>query len=288
MTSVCFFSSYFKGDSIPFYVKIYLDELKRHFSQIVLLTNQKHLAERELKYLSESNFQIRYYKNEGYDFGMWFKAFNEFPVHDYDRIALVNDSCILFKRLDKFFEWIEKSDFDVYGMTDSNAISYHLQSYFLVLKKASIIQVKNYFNEQNIKENVRDVILQYEVGLSSYLIKMKMRLSANFKHIDFLSEHNPMLYFSDELIKKGMPLIKKKIIYCSFRKEEYFSLMRMNFNIDPRHHIKLIKKVNGNNLIIDFDLITKDIFTSDFFRRIQIYRIKNYLFQLMRKLKFWK
>jgi len=288
MGSLCLFSSFFTGDSIPYYIKIYLEELNRHFGEIIFLTNEKNLNPEDKNYLIRNNFQLRMYKNEGYDFGMWYKAFIEFPVNDYDRIALINDSCILFKKLDSFSEWVDRSDFDVYGMTDSNAISYHIQSFFMVLKKASIVHVKNYFTEQKIKENIKDVIFHYEVGLSTYLLKMKMKLAANFTNKNYFGEHNPILFFSDELIRKGIPLIKKKIIYCSFRNEEYLSLMRMNFNIDPRHHIELIKKINGNNLIVDFDFVTKDIFTSDFISKIKMYKIRNFLFQIIRKFKFWK
>ena len=41
-------------------------------------------------------------ENEGFDFGLWYHAFLKYNVDLYDKIALVNDSCILFKSLDDF------------------------------------------------------------------------------------------------------------------------------------------------------------------------------------------
>ncbi len=43
MKSICFYSSYFTLDYIPYYVKFYLEELEKHFSEIVFLTNEKQL-----------------------------------------------------------------------------------------------------------------------------------------------------------------------------------------------------------------------------------------------------
>jgi hypothetical protein len=263
---------------------VYLDELKRHFSQIVFLTNEKKLNGGDLKYLAVNDFQIRYYKNEGFDFGMWYKAFIEFPVLDYDRIGLVNDSCILFKKLDFFFDWFNKNKVDYSGITDSSAIAYHIQSYFVVMNANAIKHVYEYFKEHKVKDDIKNVIHQYEVGLSTYLLSKNLKLDTFLKHENNCDQHNPMLFYSDDLIKKGMPMIKKKIIFSSFRKEEYISLMLMNFNINPRIHINLIKQVNGQEILFNFDQITKDIYTKKFLRRIVLYRIKSFVLRKLQKL----
>lgn len=284
MKSICFFSSYFTNNEIPSYVKVYLDELIRHFTQTVFLTNEKSLQQPDLNYLAEKKIQIRYYKNEGYDFGMWYKAFDEFPVSDFDRIGLVNDSCILFKRLDFFFDWLNDVNPDYSGMVDSYAISYHIQSYFVVMNANAAGYVCTYFKEHKIKNDFRSVIHQYEVGLCTFLLGKNMKLRAFFTRENNCGDFNPMLYYSYDLIKKGIPLIKKKIIFSSFRKEEYYSLMLMNFNINPRGYINLIKKVNGKNLIFNFDSVASDIYPREFWKRIILFKMKSFSYRALQKL----
>ena len=48
MKSICLFSSYFNQQVIPYYIKFYLEELNKHFSEVVFITNQKELNSEEL------------------------------------------------------------------------------------------------------------------------------------------------------------------------------------------------------------------------------------------------
>ncbi|MHB8401040.1 MAG: hypothetical protein ACYDCN_03400 [Bacteroidia bacterium] len=90
MKSICFYSSYFTQNYIPYYIKFYLEELEKHFTEIIFLTNEKTLIETDLTYLKQKNITLKFVSNEGFDFGMWYKAFKELPSLDYDRVALVN------------------------------------------------------------------------------------------------------------------------------------------------------------------------------------------------------
>src|SRR5579863_5292373 len=119
MRSICFFSSFYNTPRFAGYIHFYLTELKRHFSEVVFLTNQKDIHPDDLQFLGSLNIPYKLYKNEGFDFGMWYKAFQEYDVKNYDRIGLVNDSCLLFKKLDFFFEWLDKENPDYAGLTDS-------------------------------------------------------------------------------------------------------------------------------------------------------------------------
>jgi lipopolysaccharide biosynthesis protein len=284
MNSICFFCSYFNESKIPYYIRIYIEELSRHFSKVVFLTNEKQLAGEELKYLESLKIESRFYKNEGFDFGMWKKAFNDFPVLEFDRVGLVNDSCILFKKMDFIFDWIEKGNYDFCGMTDSNALSYHLQSYFLVLNKNAIHHTKDYLEKNGTLTDIRDVIKTYEVGLSSYLIERGLKAGAYFSRRDYFGEFSPALYFVKELIKEGMPLIKKKIIYASFRKEENLTLMRMDFKMDPMYYVGLIEESNKGTLLIDFKKITAAINRKN--KYDWKWKIGSALYRFARKLKF--
>jgi len=257
MKSICLFSSYFNQNKIPFYIKFYLEELTNHFSEVILITNEKELLKKEKEYLISNNMQLKMVLNEGYDFGMWFKAMKELDIETYDRIAFINDSCILFKKLDSVFDWIDKSNLDYCGLIDSLQVSYHLQSFFIVLNKNAIPYVYEYFLQNGIKQNIKEVIMVYEIGLTSYLERNGIKAGALFSYRNHPFYINPSISKVEELIKKGMPIIKKKIIFNNFRRDETRALLAMNLELDPQHYVTLIKNSNKNEQLLDFELLKK-------------------------------
>jgi lipopolysaccharide biosynthesis protein len=288
MKSICFFSSYFNQPTIPYFIKFYLENLTPYFSEVVFLTNNnKQLDDESNNFLSERNIKLNYFENEGFDFGMWYKAFGIYDVNAYDRVGLVNDSCILFRKPDEFFGWLDATDYDYCGMVDSNAISYHLQSYFLIINKKAIPEVAGYFKQHGIVKDIKEVIKTYEIGMSAYLVDKGLKLGACYSTANYTGEFSPMYLLSEKLIVKGFPLIKKKIILCSFRKEEFLNLMRMKFHIDPRYHIRYIKQLyrSEEEQLINFDSIQKEVWSVAFFLKLQCFKIVSFFFQILRKFK---
>lgn len=275
MKSICFYSSYFTQDFIPYYVKFYLEELEKHFSEIVFLTNEKQLKETELAYLKNKNITLKYVSNEGFDFGMWYKAFKEYPSLNYDRVALINDSCILFKPLTDVFKWIDSNSFDYCGLVSSKSVALHVQSYFIVINKNAIKPVYDYFMENGLISDYKKVIYTYEIGLSAHLRKQGLQVAAMFTSKKDIAAQNPSFLVIEEFIQGGLPMIKKKIIFRSYRKGEYLSMLRMNFKLDPNVYIKLIKEINKGIPIIDFDLAINDFKRSS---KIDIYLYNLVLF----------
>jgi len=231
---------------------VYLMELKKHFTDVVLLTSQSALSENSMHFLRRENIMLYAESNEGYDFGMWYKAFRRFNLETTTRVALVNDSCILYKPLTEFITWLNKNDADLKGMTFSQAIADHIQSYFLVLGDRAIKLTKEYFDKHGVIKDLAKVIQVYELGLSSHLRGQGLTMAAYMDNNGYKGEFSPYYYCVDYHLKKGIPLIKKKIIFSSYRKDELLTLERMNFNIDPQHYVRLIKE-NNKELILDFD-----------------------------------
>lgn len=253
---VCLFSSYSEKDTIDNYIKIYLDELKLYFDSVIFITNNKNLNNQELLYLSESNIEIKIVDNEGYDFGMWYKALQDIDIMSCEQIAFVNDSCILFNSLNGFFESMNSSDADYYGITDSNQISYHIQSYFIVARGSKCINsIFEYYKSNGIIKtgDVRQgVINVYEVGLSKYLIDNGFRLGSMFNCKNFYNSlHiNISIMNSIDIINKGCPMIKKKLVFNTFTKKEKMNLDLQKINIDF-DYISTIK--NNKNDKIDIN-----------------------------------
>ncbi len=257
MNSICFFASYFPGKDLPYYITVYLKELKKQFSEVVLLTSQKELSEQTHIFLKEGGIRVILEENDGFDFGLWYKAFQKHDTLKYDRVALVNDSCILFKPLDEFMTWAGNNTASMQGMTRSEAISPHLQSYFLIINKSALPATIHYFEKHKVYKNIGEVILNYEVGLSKYLLSKGFTLAAFIDNNGYNGEFSPYYYCIEYHLQKGIPLIKKKIMYSSYRKDELFTLARMNFCINPEYYVTAIKKVCSNPLI-DFELLLRD------------------------------
>jgi len=230
---------------MPSYVKFYLQEVKRHFSEVVLVINEKEVAPEDLAFFNENNIILRRVVNEGYDFGMYYKMLREFNVKEYDRWGLINDSCILFKKLDYFFEWMDKEKPDLCSLIDSNEISYHLQSYFLVINKNAIPIVVDYFKSKGIIKDYLEIVMQYELGLSAYLINAGLRVKSYYSCGK--QTLNPTFLNIKNLIKEGFPLIKKKIITRDYIKPVWVGLINEGFDPFPMHYIRLIKRLNRNS-----------------------------------------
>jgi lipopolysaccharide biosynthesis protein len=257
MRSICFFASYFKDNQLPYYIKVYLRELKKHFNNVVLLTHQD-LPPSDIDFLNKRQIQLSVEKNEGYDFGMWYKAFQKYDVNAFDRVALVNDSAILFKSLDNFMSWVNSDSSDLQGMTFSESRGFHLQSYFIVINKKAIKPVEDYFKKQGIIPDLQEVIKTYEVGLSQFVLSQGLTISSYVDNNGYKGEFSPYYHLVDYHISKGIPLIKKKILFSSYRKDELFTLARMNFNISPSHYTNSIKASN-KDILLDFDKLFQDV-----------------------------
>ncbi|HRH64147.1 MAG TPA: rhamnan synthesis F family protein [Bacteroidia bacterium] len=283
MKTICFFSSYFKGDSLPYYCEIYLLELKKNFNEVVLLTTKKPNVS-ACNILNENGIELFIVNNEGFDFGMWSKAFDKYPVENYDRIALVNDSCILFAPLNRFMDWVNTTNADCYAISESHAISYHLQSYFMLLNKKAILALKNHFKQTGIQANIGDVIRKYEIGISTTWLTNGLVLKAFLSNNGYQGEFSPYYYLIDAHLKQGSPMIKKKIIYSSYRKDELFTLLRMNFEIDPKYYLEKIKQLQGTHLLLSYEKLLADLPQQMSTFEKFMYRLKKSVFQFAKRL----
>ena len=288
MRSVCLYSSYFEKPVIPYYIRFYLENLQPHFSELIFLTNEKVLNEESIAYLKHKNIKLMYVKNEGWDFGMWHKGLKQIDVKAYDRIGLINDSCVLFTSAQPFFDWLDINELDYCGMLDSNAIAYHIQSYFIVINKNAIATVVDYFTKHGVINDLKKTIQTYEIGLSQHMINKGFKVGALHSTKLYNGEFSPTYFMPEELIRNGLPLIKKKIVSCSFRDDEQLNLMRMKYKMDPRYYINLIRvKYKDDPTLIDLKQIEPKR-NLNFHWCMFKYNFRFFFFQIFRKFKFLK
>lgn len=229
---VCLFSHYNTEPNISNYVKLYLEELKRHNDRVICITNNRDINDKDLTILADLNIDVIKVENEGFDFGMWYKILLTLNMFEITQLTLANDSCVLFRKLDSVYNWCNESNLDVCSLTDSYEKSYHLQSYFLVFKTKTIEHVFNYFIKNKIIADLEKVINTYEIGLSTYLLEKGFKIGSYYDATKM--QHglltNISIYFAKELIELKSPMIKKKVLFKSFRDEETAWLKHVGYN----------------------------------------------------------
>ena len=142
-------------------------------SEILFVSNSP-LSTADTQFLGSCCSRVFVNDNKGYDFLMWKTALESVNYSDYDEIVLMNSSIFgPITPLEPVFESMNSSDCDFWGITECFLIKPHLQSYFLVFKKKVIESEAFALFWRSVLplKNKNQVILNYEVGLSQWLVE---------------------------------------------------------------------------------------------------------------------
>ena len=142
-------------------------------SEILFVSNSP-LSTSDKQFLESCCSRVFVNDNSGYDFFMWKIALESVNYSDYDEIVLMNSSIFgPITPLKPAFESMNSSECDFWGITESFLIKPHLQSYFLVFKKRVIESEAFVLFWRSVLplKNKNQVILNYEVGLSQWLVE---------------------------------------------------------------------------------------------------------------------
>ena len=164
------------------YVLHNLNSLRAAGFDVVFVTTGAKISAADLASLSKICVRVLRRENTGYDFGSWKAGLFEAGVDlkDFNQLLLTNDS--YYGPLHPWLPVLAKANTDLYGITDSYGIAYHLMSYF-VLYNEEILHSKQF---SNYWQDVRMIptflktliIYAYEVGLSQKFQKDGFSISA--------------------------------------------------------------------------------------------------------------
>lgn len=191
------------------------------FDRVVLLSNERALPESDIRDLISAGIELRLLPNLGHDFGMYYRILLQIDITGYLYLALVNDSCILFRDLGKVGRWLSSTNLDYCGVSDSNHICHHVQTFFAVFKgDRSIAEAVRYFKFNGTAAKRENVIATYEIGLSSYLVNKGFRIGAMYPSIKYFSGRTgfPMLQHYRQMIAEGLPMVKRVLLTTSFKR----------------------------------------------------------------------
>ena len=256
MKRVAIFASYSKDGIIPEYVLYYLQGLKMVTEEIVFVADNELLPDEQEKLKD----LVRYSKCERhgcYDFGSyrigleW--AEKNGILDDADELILCNDSCYgPAYPFEKVFAEMNKKECDFWGMVESHEMKTHLQSYFLVFKKAVFqsSSFKEYVHSFEKQEDFWGYVKKYETNFAGHLSEAGFTFASyiNPAQYEELNNGNPInpTIFPIKMLEDGMPLIKRKIFGC-----KYCPVLRDL----PGNFLKAVESINKEL----FEIILRDV-----------------------------
>jgi len=188
---------------------------------------------------------IKCRENTGFDFGSYKFGMQLIDKLKIDYLILANDSVYgpiysLKETLDK----VINSQADVFGITLSNEIQPHLQSYFLIFKKPVINSpVFNEFWEHlDLGKDKKEIIHEYEIGLSNSLIEANFKLDALYK-CNLNTFQKIFIFVKNTETGYKLYRLKKLIHKLRKRKDLGFNPMHLlPFTLVKKYRVPFIKK----------------------------------------------
>ena len=171
-------------------------------------------------------------ENIGYDFCMWQEALRMADLSEWDELVLTNSSIAgPFRPLGGLFDRMAGSPCDFWGLTESLWPFPHLQSYFLVFRRAVLdaAAFTRFWDSVLPYRDKRGTIAAYEIGLTIFLRDQGFVGIPAFPLQDlpqsFLGDlalgrpprfgtrkgRIPAIYYPDLLIRAGMPYVKLEV-----------------------------------------------------------------------------
>ncbi|WP_167483098.1 rhamnan synthesis F family protein [Leptospira noumeaensis] len=202
----------------------YLKNLSDLGSDIVLVDTSPVSSEKEIELIRPYLKHYIWRENIGYDFGSWKTGLWETEDwEDYKQIVITNDSIYgPLHSLKPIFEKFKKSDYDVWGLTDSYEFEHHIMSYFLVFQNKVIhsASFKKFWKELSFYPTrfKKLLILEYEIGGTKYWIQNGFKVGSLIEYqkldqnIDSSFYINPTHVHWDTIVKDhGFPFIKRDL-----------------------------------------------------------------------------
>ena len=198
----------------------YIRELKENGRDVVFVSNAGKIRPEPMARLQELCRCVIVRRNVGYDFGAWRDAldFLNLPRAETEEIIFANDS--VFGPLLPLGDTLRRLDYgkaDIWGLTESWQVRYHLQSFFLAFGPKAIraeafgtfwravrpVPVKAY------------VVKEYEIGITQAMVRGGLSCAALWEYEALLKlvsrDAMEKLFVADESeLGKADPVLKKR------------------------------------------------------------------------------
>jgi hypothetical protein len=161
----------------------YMRDLADNGRSVVLVSNAKKLRKDAMAALQEVCAGIIVRRNIGYDFGAWADAvdFLGLPRDDTQEVIFANDS--VFGPLTPLGDVLRRLNYakaDIWGLTESWQLRYHLQSYFMAFGPAALRApvFKKFWRGVRPVPVKAYIVKAYEIGVTQAMVKGGLRCAA--------------------------------------------------------------------------------------------------------------
>ena len=273
MNSFAIFVIYDPKDMVHDYVLYILRKLRLYVSKLIVVHNTELQEISKLEYVDE----VINRNNKGFDAVAYAEAILKYrdEIEKCDELIMANDT--FYGPLDSFdamFADMKNAPCDYWGITeypggsvDNADIPAHIQSYFLVFRKKIIRNnvFYEFWEKYNEYRSIRDVIINFEVGLNQYLAKKGFTSNSYAERRGFGKElkknDNPYLVFPYKLIcEYDIPVLKRKSLditnpwFCDA--VDALLYIRNNMDYDERmvvKHIKYLSAIDNKRYLFDYN-----------------------------------
>lgn len=233
---VCIYASFDSDGVIQPYVLEQLAYYRNHDFKIIFVSTSSTLSEQDLTILKPLCVRVIHRKNYGHDFCSWKVGLNHvLSGIAVDQLLLANDS--VFGPFNDFLKNVRAEDNQIIGVTDSFEISYHLQSYWVLLgtRVAGSAEFRSFVDSISVLYEKEKVVTTYEIGLTAAL-KDRFAITALFPYKECFLRYsqlesyefkdynrklvNPTEFFWDLLLTDGFPFIKRSFLTKNFPKSQ--------------------------------------------------------------------
>ncbi|WP_332303000.1 rhamnan synthesis F family protein [Rhizobium sp. GR12] len=157
-------------------------------------------------------------ENSGYDFALWATALKLYPdLWDANSLLMANDSVFVAEdRLPRIIDELNRSAFDVTGLTGCEMENFHLQSFFIRLNRAAIDSpaVRKFWDQVVSWKDKFRIISAYEVAMTAKYESAGLRCGALFDSDRRLGGRriNPSINLWREILQQGYPFVKVQLL----------------------------------------------------------------------------
>ena len=266
------YAFYDRTGVIDFHV---IESLKNYnlFFSIIFVSNIKI----DQNQIQKINFveKIIISEHKAMDFGSWKLGLNFIKKKKFENILLVNDSIIgPVGGIKNILDTMKNKKCDFWGITSAGIEKdYHLQSYFLFLKKKCIQSVffRDFFSKVKKLKSKSELVKKYEIGFTQGLISNGMDCKAllpNFKR-DVHSQEECINLF----LEKKLPFFKvKNIISNPYRIRRINRIFKLLGSREK--YLGYIKRINNSNSLIHLNFLIPQFKRFLFSKKILLIRSK--------------
>lgn len=214
-------------DRVRGYVRKHLQALQA-LGEVHFVSNSS-LGEAALDLVRPCVVATHLRENRGFDFGMWAHVLLALDLEAYDEVLLTNSSVLgPFHPLQPILDRMDTPANDFWGLTGTQMLVPHLQSYFLLFR-ARVLRSEAFrrFWASVLPYRSKDaLVLAYEIGLTQFLADEGFRWQEAFPRDTLRGGWlknwrvrgdlgarvrrfvDPTLLYPDLLLEGGMPYVK--------------------------------------------------------------------------------